>query len=275
MSLRTAIGQLVLPFFAPREPDRSERPVVALREIQAPKPDQATARPRETDLARHALADALQRELDAPVDIRVTDNKRTMISSRFRDDRWVLRLHHMFLNAEPATIEALARFIRSGGRRGAPSIDEHIRAHSASIRQEPRVDRLRTLGHYHDLAEILDELNGRFFDRSLSVRITWGKNARPPSRRRRSIHLGTYHSQARLIRIHPALDQAWVPRFFVASVVYHELLHHVIPPPVRNGRQYYHCPEFRLRERAYPDYERAVAWEKAHIDRLLRSRPER
>jgi hypothetical protein len=74
-----------------------------------------------------------------------------------------------------------------------------------------------------------------------------------------------------LIRIHPALDQSWVPRYFVEYIVYHEMLHHVIPMPERNGRRQLHTPEFRARERAFAHFERALAWERRHVHRLLRS----
>jgi hypothetical protein len=33
----------------------------------------------------------------------------------------------------------------------------------------------------------------------------------------------------------------------------------------------FHTAEFRRRERAYPDFLRAIAWEKANLDKLLAS----
>jgi len=99
-------------------------------------------------------------------------------------------------------------------------------------------------------------------------RIAWGN--RPPDRRRHSIRLGTYTHDHALVRVHPGLDQTFVPRYFVAFVVFHELLHHVLPPVRRGGRVLYHTTGFRERERAHPDYERSMQWERDHIDRLLR-----
>ena len=91
------------------------------------------------------------------------------------------------------------------------------------------------------------------------------------SRRRRSIRLGTYSFDERLIRVHPKLDEAWVPHFFVRFIVFHEMLHHVEPARETRSRTEFHTPAFRARERAYPEYERSIAWERANLRQLLRS----
>jgi hypothetical protein len=48
------------------------------------------------------------------------------------------------------------------------------------------------------------------------------------------------------------------------------MLHHVIPESQVNARRQLHPPEFLEREHQFRDHERALAWEKAHIARLLR-----
>jgi len=85
--------------------------------------------------------------------------------------------------------------------------------------------------------------------------------------------MGTYLPDARLIRIHPALDHEAVPEFYVAWVVFHEMLHQIVPAVRKGGRTYYHPPEFRRREREYQRRDDAVAWEKANFGLLLGSRP--
>ncbi len=230
---------------------------------------------RETD--REAAFDALGRRLSnllrEPVVLVVTDNRRTMISSRHRDGVWHVRLHHMFVEADDPTVRALARYIARNERRAGAHLDAYIRDHEHRIRKgRRRVVRVHTRGTHHDLRAIFDELNEIHFDRVVDgVRVTWGR--RPPSgggRNRRSIRLGTYVAEDRLIRIHPFLDQEWVPGYFVSYVVFHEMLHHVVPAPVRNGRQRFHSAEFRRLERAYPDFERALAWERTNLPKLLR-----
>src|SRR6267142_1461475 len=86
---------------------------------------------------------------------------------------------------------------------------------------------------------------------------------------RATIKLGSYSAVERLIRIHPNLDRSWVPRYFLQFIIYHEMLHHVIPASRGPGRGLLHPPEFRLREEQFRHYERAIAWEKSHIGRIL------
>ena len=122
-------------------------------------------------------------------------------------------------------------------------------------------------GRVHDLQAILDRLNAEHFGGSVEVRIGWGRSGALPGRS--SIRAGVYLHAARAIRIHPALDREEVPEFYVASVVFHEMLHQVVPAVERNGRRVVHGAEFRRRERAYPDHERARLWEERHLSLLL------
>ncbi len=120
---------------------------------------------------------------------------------------------------------------------------------------------------------MFEAVNDRYFGGGINAVITWGKR---PTRKikgqaQRTIKLGSYAAVDRLIRIHPALDQKWVPRYFVAYIVYHEMLHHVIPGSRGLGRVNLHPPEFKEREKQFRYFERALQWEKRHVGRLLRS----
>jgi hypothetical protein len=124
-------------------------------------------------------------------------------------------------------------------------------------------------GRHHDLDAILAGLRARYFPDCAEVRICWGRwsgRARP-----RSIRFGAYLPDSQSIRIHPALDQAFVPRCFVEFIVYHELLHHVLPPVHVNGRYQIHSPAFRRREREFPAYAEVMAWRQRSLRRLLES----
>ena len=81
--------------------------------------------------------------------------------------------------------------------------------------------------------------------------------------------MGTYFHDARVIKIHPALDREEVPAFFVAFVIFHEMLHQAVPPRMIGGRRVAHSPEFRRLEQAYPDYDRSIAWERKNLHLLL------
>ena len=58
----------------------------------------------------------------------------------------------------------------------------------------------------------------------MRVPITWGRGV--GRARRGGLTFGSYDPVLALIRIHPVLDRPGVPRFFLESVVHHEMLHH-------------------------------------------------
>lgn len=214
---------------------------------------------------QHTIAAATK----VDVQIVLTENRRTMISTQKRDGGLVVRLHRMFLRAGPTIVTALGRYLSRSDARASRLVSEFIEAQRGQVRA-PRPHTLRQEGHHHDLASLFDEVNLAEFGGSIEgVSITWGRHG-SRTRRRRSIRLGTYTREERLVRIHPALDVAWVPRFFVRYIVFHELLHHVEPEIEHAGRTEFHTERFRARERAYVDYTRALAWEREHLSRLLR-----
>lgn len=221
--------------------------------------------------ARQVLERRLQQHLRAPFVLHVTDNRHTMISYRRSNGLLRARLHHMFLDADAQVVEALAHYITRGDRRSSLLLGKYIEDNRIRIKPSPPGrDPIRTDGQHHDLAELLSRVARRYFGGDLDVNITWGRRA-AQGRLRRTIKMGTYSADERLIRIHPALDRPYVPRYFLEYLVFHEVLHHVLPAPIVGGRAVYHSPEFRERERSFRHYERALEWEKKHLTRLLRA----
>ena len=214
------------------------------------------------------LADDLAALTGSRVRLVVHDNRSTMVSWRRQDGLVRFRVHHMFLDAPREVVEALAAFGRSArGRRAAGRrIDAFVKRHRSRI-GEGRPMRLDAVGRHHDLRALFDGENALRFGGAVSARIGWGRPAGPE--RRRSIKTGVYLHDQRAIRIHSALDRADVPAYYVRAVVFHEMLHQVVPVVDRLGRRVVHSPEFRRRERAHPDFERARAWEAAHLHVLL------
>ncbi len=189
-----------------------------------------------------------------------------------------LRLHALFDGAPPELHGAVASWVRSGARarRACAAIDLWIRDGLERLPAAPaKPGRLRACGAAHDLGALAEELRREHFASEFETPgrlppITWGRGSR--GRARRSLRLGSCDPDGRLVRVHPVLDQPGVPRFFVRFVLHHELLHALIPPRQSgDGRWIHHGREFRARERAYPDYERALRWEREHMNRLLRS----
>lgn len=229
---------------------------------------------REERVSRaREVADALAAELGEPVRLTVHDNRSTMVSFRREAGGVLYRVHHMFLDAPEEIRRALAAF--AGAGRGASArrraagvaIDDYVKVHRERI-SAPRLEHLRPRGRCHDLQAIFDRLNAEHFEGRIEATIGWGAFRR--GRRHRSIKTGVYVADARLIRIHPALDRPEVPEFYVAAVVFHEMLHQDVPAVERGGRRVVHGREFRRRERGYPDHERARRWEEANIGLLLR-----
>jgi hypothetical protein len=244
---------------------RALRRAAAARQVRlAPTIEQ------ETD--RVATALALYLPPGKTLELRLTNNHYSMISVRRKPDGYRLRLHRMFVGAEPRTVRALARYVVHNDRRASTLLGDYIERHQHIIRQQkrrPRQMNLRTDGRYHDLQAIFDRLNAAHFAGGLEARITWGP-VTSRGRRRRSIKMGSFAVEDRIIRIHPALDQDCVPDYFVAWIVFHEMLHGKHEVKRENGRRRFHSAAFLEEERTFPEYERACAWEKANLDRLLR-----
>lgn len=227
------------------------------------------------------LADAqssLERRIRAhlnrgSVRVTLTDNRYTMISVRrqARDRRYDVRLHHMFIDADPVITRALARYVADNDRDASRILGEFIDANTERVRGTARRTPLQvvlTAGDQHDLRAIYDDVNARYFDNQIDAVITWGPRTGKP-RRRNSIKMGSYSVEDRLIRIHRALDRAFVPRTFVEWIVFHEMLHQVHDIKVKNGRREFHSKEFMADEAQFEHYEQARMWERRHLDALL------
>jgi hypothetical protein len=224
--------------------------------------------------ARQMLERRLELAFGGPVQLGVTDNRRRMVTQTRSRGRLRVRLHMMFLGAEERVKSALVAYVVHADREASQIVGEFIEQNLHRIRAS-RTARglLRTAGQVHDLEAILHDVNQRYFAGTVSdVLITWGRKTKPRADQRTSIKLGSYSATERLIRIHPVLDQRWVPRYFVQYIVYHELLHHLVPEVRVSGRTLLHPPEFQRRERDFQQFNRALTWEQKHIDRLLRAR---
>jgi len=225
------------------------------------------------------------------VQVTLTDNRYTMISVRrigARDDRggaaaggaggvagkarrYEVRLHHMFADADPVITRALAHYIADNDADASRILGDFIDANSGHVRGRSRrapTQLILTAGEHHDLRAIFDELNAQYFDNRIDAAITWGPRSGRP-RRRNSIKMGSYSVEDRLIRIHRSLDRAFVPRFFVAWIVFHEMLHQIHDIRVKNGRREFHSKEFLAAEAGFELYEQAKLWERRHLDALL------
>jgi hypothetical protein len=230
---------------------------------QLSQPEQETLR----DELQSRLAAYLRRGRPRVI---LTDNLHTMLSIKRGHGMYTLRMHHMFVDAPPVVLRAVARYAENQDHEASKLLRRFIDANDDKVRQrtDPRPVALDVEGKYHNLQEIFDELNEHYFRGRIQARITWGPRT-SRKRGRESIRLGTYTVEDALIRIHPVLDAADVPRYFVAWVVYHEMLHEIHDMPVVDGRRTYHTREFREAEAQFDQYAEAVMWERANVHRLL------
>lgn len=222
---------------------------------------------------------SLHKELESRSGLRLnlvlTDNSHTVMSVKHHPVSGVvaLRMHHMFLGADPDVVQALATWLkRPSCQRSGDVIDRFIRSNRHLVRRRTNAQRrLYPVGTVYDLRTMYREVNDAYFHGTIDAAITWGR--RPTGKKRRSIRFGSYSVEEHLIRIHPYLDRVEVPEFFVRYIVFHEMLHaHLGIEESPTGRRRIHTPEFKRLEQAYPDFERAEAWQAklSNLRMLLR-----
>ena len=215
----------------------------------------------------------LSAQLTAHVTLIWTDNRSSMLSARGNAATgYQVRLHQIFCQAPEGVWRALVAYLRHADATASQTIRAYIRQQQPllAILQPPRQrpSLLQPQGRYFDLEAIYHEINQSYFVNRVQAHITWSR--RPLQRQRTSIRFGSYQERDRLIRIHRLLDQSFVPRYVVENVVFHEMLHQLIPRQYMNGRWYVHSPEFRRQERRFPHHQQAEQWQRQHLARLLR-----
>jgi len=211
-------------------------------------------------MPEHVIAGRLQKEIGLTIRMVITDNSSSLLSYRKDARQVVLRMHRMFLSADEGVLSEIVAFIKNRCA-ATPHIRDFIKARSHLIKSARRQSRsILMQGSAHNLSILFSELNERYFDGALQSTITW--SGRAPRCGVKKRNLGSYDRRNDLIRISRYLDRKAVPRYYVAYVVYHEMLHAAVGVVERSGRSIVHSAEFRRRERLFHDYERAIAWER-------------
>lgn len=244
----------------------------------APRVARERVRPGEdaAEMARQRLERRIGAHLPGRrLALAVTDNQYTMISVKREKGIFRLRLHHMFLEAEPEVVRALGRYVGQNDRDSSNLLGRYIDIHQhrirrARARRSPAIT-LETCGEVHDLQVYYDDLNRLYFGSAIDARVTWGIRTQPGAKRRRrnSIKMGSYSVEDRLIRIHPSLDRVFVPRYFVEWILYHEMLHQKHDIPVIGGRRQFHTAAFLAEEATFEHFEKSRRWERDNLNRLL------
>jgi len=264
--------QLFLPFNTAPKPPSCVEPTLPKATPAPPEPDGAVA----LEAHRKRIAGFLTMHMPDPVELTFTKNRSTMVSFRKIKGCYHVRLHHMFRHADTAMLNDLLGFLTTKKKASAAAIDRFIADHRDEIDQSrPRRNiATATAGKHFDLKEVLNRVANRYFGGVSDVRIGWGAAPRRPRRRRRRVAasraLATYNYADKLIRVSPVLDAPNVPDYVIDWIIYHELLHHVLPIERAGKKNIYHSAKFRSLERGFEHYEKAKTWEETHIAELLR-----
>ncbi len=205
-------------------------------------------RSRACERFRHALSE----RTGMRVELVLTRNRVSMASVHFVTEGHArVRLHEAFVSAPDDVLSALVAYLRT--RRRKPWSQVCAYARTIRIAAPVRAAVCHTRGRVYDLQALADAVNDTYFGGTLHYRVGWGRRGGSEGRRR-SIRYGSCNVETRLIRIHPVLDDAGIPEDFVRYILYHEMLHLVEPPVMRNGRRIDHPEAFRRLERQFPQY---------------------
>ncbi len=206
----------------------------------------------------------LRKHLKRDVELVINENRSTMLSLQKKRNR--LSLHKMFLDAPDHVIAAIAHYIRGSRRKSTEQnlvLRGYIQENLSRFDCSHRLKRANLVqkGEIYDLQPLYDELNTRYFEGALDLGLTWFGARRLNSRSR--ITFGLYQDNLRLVKMHRILDDPFVPEFFVRFILYHEMVHAIVPGYVdERGHFRIHGREFKERERQFEHYRQAVEWEK-------------
>lgn len=211
------------------------------------------------------------------VEVRYTRNTSTLASRSIRGSRVTLRVQEVFREAPDELLELLVDYLfQSRGTARAREARRRLIEYAANSPALPaRRRRARPPappgGKHHDLELLRDEL--------ITLHFPELANREPPAigwtRRIQRRVMGKWVAPAAdgpgVIHINRLLDRLDVPELYLRYVVYHELLHELLPSRFENGRWIRHSPEFREREKKFPGFQAARDWERDHLEAVHRS----
>lgn len=224
---------------------------------------------------KQSFLKALELGLSSPAQIRFNQNKGTYLSVSYPEGKIRASIHELFLQAPKPVFDALVKYLNGNRRKQNFAIIRSFVYQQDQRKGSTTAHKaFQTLqkGTFYDLEAILQEVQDwHFAHMPLDIFITWHTFSRKSKKRKRkSMTFGEYHAQDRLIKINRLLDNPEVPRYFLAFVVYHEILHQLCPPHVdENGILRIHNPLFKEQEKRYLFYKEAMLWRKRYLQKFL------
>lgn len=221
-------------------------------------------------ISPESLAEYFNSGSRIPVRMILTHNRVSMVSVKFGPNHIDLRLHEAFLEAPQEVLAGLRKYLRTRRKSAWAPVAAFAQVIEPEERVKP-VDALRKKGHVYDLGVIYRYINKKFFNGRVNCSVGWGRQRSSSKRRRRSgrsIRFGSWSPSSRTIRIHPLLDDERVPAVFIDYIMFHEMLHAVVPSHHSGGRRYDHPETFKRLERTFPDLSRMKQIAK-HLLKIL------
>jgi predicted metal-dependent hydrolase len=182
---------------------------------------------------------------------------------RLRDGKLHVRLSDLLEGAPEPVLRALAHILlakmyrqpieRAHAARYRKYVHSHeIRNKAHLVRQVRGRKRIASpRGGVYDLDAIFEELNLRYFGgMQARPRMSWSQG------RARNL-LGHYDPAHNAIVISRIFDHPAVPRYAVAYIVYHEMLHLRHPVKLNGSRRCVHSADFRAEEKLFPQLQAA------------------
>ncbi|MCD6474888.1 MAG: hypothetical protein J7K85_01330 [Anaerolineaceae bacterium] len=194
-------------------------------------------------------------------------NSNILYQVKHRDHSFEFILHEGYLNA-PKEIQSLLISL-PGRKRMSKKTRSILREHSHSEQFRKIQIQLNqhsialyresdAIGRFYHLKEAFERVNSAYFKGQHSLpHLCWSTRV---TRRK----FGHYNPTTDSIQLSRTLDGKNIPEYVIDFVLYHELLHRDLGFLEKNGRQYAHRTEFRQRELAFSQYEKAQTF----LDRL-------
>lgn len=214
------------------------------------------------------LIDRLRAYLPCEIELVVNENRSTLLKLLERSRKKVrLSLHKLFLDAPDSIVAALAGYVR-GERKVRSVLRAYIQQNHSRFVTTYR-GTLIAKGRLYDLGPLFHELNWTYFGGCIDADLTWYGAWGQKNRSR--VTFGQYLETSRVIKIHRILDDPFIPPYFLSYVLFHEMLHAVIPGQVdKKGRLCMHGKAFKERERTFADYDKAIRWERENKEYFFR-----
>ena len=182
------------------------------------------------------------------------------------DSRKNLRLQRIFLKADSDVLRSLFR-----NQKRKPLKGDINRVNKFIVDNPPGRD-IKTVpktllrgcygpvGEHYNLNQILEKIMQDYTGRIPDIHITWRK----ASVGKTHITWGTCRELGKggIIKINKILDNPDVPRYMVESIVYHELLHFVVPTVACGDEYSMHSDRFNELLSKFPHCEKAEIWKK-------------